>query len=725
MDQDRVSQQELPSRNFMRSFQVCIRQELDTIEEMLAMAEESSKMRADFPNTLGHSFHALQAAAVSGNFAPAMRICEFALQILEECRKKSAIYPAHVRALQGIALFLQKYEQFLGMRIGELQPPKNFLVSFDASYQACLEQEAHWGSDAPERSLHERDHLSNASAPPTPSRILDILVVDDEDIVRLFLHDVLEAAGHTVTTAMDGLEAIDLIDRHTFDLIFTDIKMPRADGIQVLKHAKEASPDTEVVVITGYASIESAAKAVHYGAYDYLAKPFDQTSGILGLIRRIQESILLREQNKRLMLELHTRNDELARSVHQLEEALRTVEEKQRALIHADRMASLGVLSAGMAHEINNPTTFIRGNLQTLQKFWGIIAPILQQAQEAASGDVAESDAKKLRFVTEETPGLIDDMLTGTERITRIVSGLRSFVHLGTSTQRDTIRLSEAIDEALNLVQTELRHASIKVLKDYPPMEPAIYADSQQLTQVFVNLFINAMHAMEGMDECCLRIRITRKGDMLEACFSDTGCGMSGQTIERIFTPFYTTKPVGKGTGMGLSISHGIIGEHGGSISVESELGKGATFFITLPICMAEKNDSASRRILVADDEETIRSLIKQVLSRDSRYEVMAVSGGFQALEAVSQFQPHLVILDVRMADMNGSEVLERIRANPKTRDIKVIMITGVVREINMERVEQNKPDEIIFKPFDLRHLLDSIDTLLHPETTTPELTTD
>ena len=701
----------------MRSFQVCLRRELDSIEEVLASSILSEQMRPNFDRILTGCFDTLALAAESGDFTPVMRVCDFARRVLSECRTRNSVYPVHRRGLESVAIFFQKYEQFLGMRIGDLMPPQNFLDSLDASHCHIMELDQQWDAGAPERAAPEAGMGQVLPAPQSHLRKLDILVVDDEDIVRLFLHDILEAVGHRVTTANDGLEAIDCIDRNTFDIIFTDIKMPRADGIQVLKRAKEVCPDTEVVVITGYASLESAAKAVHYGAYDYLAKPFDQTSGILGLVRRIQEAIVLREQNKNLMLELHSRNDELARSVRQLERALKTVEEKQQALIHADRMASLGVLSAGVAHEINNPTTFIRGNLQTLQKFWDTLAPGVRAALELSVAKAPDAtETRKLEFILKETPGLITDMLTGTERITKIVSGLRSFVHMGTQSQREPMRLSKAIEEALTLVATESRHSDVTVEKSLPADEPLVNADIQQMTQVFVNLFINALHAMEGLQNSRLRVTVAAVATTVQVTVEDTGCGMDSETLKRAFTPFFTTKPVGRGTGLGLSISLGIIEDHGGTIRAESTPEKGSVFVITLPGIDAADMAGLRRRVLVVDDEETVRNILQQAFFHDGRFETRLASGGFQALEAITQFRPDLAILDIRMADMDGTEVLERIRSNPETESMKVIVITGVVREIDMERIQKSRPDEIIFKPFDLRNILSSVEKLLRDD---------
>lgn len=541
------------------------------------------------------------------------------------------------------------------------------------------------------------------SEPPEESgnQPLRILVADDEEMVRSFLADLLEGAGHHLLAVVDGEDAITAVKTGLFELVVTDIKMPGADGIEVLKEAKAVCPDVEVVIITGYASVENAVDAVRFGAYDYLTKPFENPNDILVIVRRAQEHLSLRRHNHLLMLRLKKRNEELRRYAESLESALESVEEKQRALLHSERMATLGVLAAGVAHEINNPTTFIRGNLQTLQKFWDTMSPVLEEQAD-------RPDNQRLRFILDETPGLIRDMTVGTERINKIVSSLRFFSYQGDKDKRVSVSIGECLEQALALVHNRTK-GTVKVIRKLAPVLPPVLGNAQQLVQVFTNLFVNAADAMEEKQgSAVLRVSARLVEKHIHVTVIDNGPGIPEKIRGKIFDPFFTTKDIGDGIGLGLPLSLGIVRDHGGRLEAEVLAdGAGAVFHVFLPIEGEAATAKARPRILIVDDDANARKILSRALRTTGRYDVDEAQSGLEALAKIAARLPELLILDVMMKDMDGFEVMAKLRADGAAQAMRILCLTALDPEGVRERLLTLGAADVIFKPFNLKKLLE------------------
>ena len=269
----------------------------------------------------------------------------------------------------------------------------------------------------------------------------------------------------------------------------------------------------------------------------------------------------------------------------------------ERELLQSQKMASIGQLAAGVAHEINNPTGFVSSNLKTLGDYQNDIDQLIQgyqslkdtlKSRPASSScntvveridsiEALESQID-LPFIREDIQALISESREGTERIKRIVEDLKHFAHPGQDKVQDT-DINRGIETTLNIVNNELKYNST-VIKDFGEL-PIILANPQQLNQVFANILVNAAHAMEKNGE--IRIRTRHAGEHVKISISDNGCGIPEDHLERIFEPFFTTKEVGKGTGLGMNIAYNIIKKHGGDIQVTSCVGEGTTFTILLP----------------------------------------------------------------------------------------------------------------------------------------------
>ena len=281
-----------------------------------------------------------------------------------------------------------------------------------------------------------------------------------------------------------------------------------------------------------------------------------------------------------------------AASIAQKEKAeqqilINRLEEAHNQLLQSEKMASIGQLAAGVAHEINNPIGFVNSNLGALQNYVRDLLKLIVAYEERDAELTADSrsalhalkDEVDLAYLRDDIGTLLSESLGGLQRIKRIVQDLKDFSHIGDTTMQ-WANLEEGLESTLNVVWNELKYKT-EVVKEYGKI-PEIECIPSQLNQVFMNLLVNAGQAIKEHGTITLRTR--QENDTVCVEVSDTGSGIPHDIINRIFDPFFTTKPVGKGTGLGLSISHGIINKHNGQIEVASEPGKGSTFRIILPI---------------------------------------------------------------------------------------------------------------------------------------------
>jgi PAS domain S-box-containing protein len=283
--------------------------------------------------------------------------------------------------------------------------------------------------------------------------------------------------------------------------------------------------------------------------------------------------------------------ESLHTSHKELKEAYRQLQEVQGQLLQSEKMASIGQLAAGVAHEINNPIGYVYSNLGSLQKYvedifkvvdaYEKIEPLIPPGSpELAALRVIKQKAD-LEFLKEDVKDLMNESYEGITRVKKIVQDLKDFSHAGTEDEWQWSNLHHGLDSTLNIVWNELKYKA-EIKKEYGDV-PDVECLPSQLNQVFMNLLVNAAHAIE--ERGAISIRTGRSnGDKVWIEVSDTGKGISPENLSRIFDPFFTTKPVGKGTGLGLSVSYSIIQKHHGSINVASETGIGTTFHISLPI---------------------------------------------------------------------------------------------------------------------------------------------
>ncbi len=306
------------------------------------------------------------------------------------------------------------------------------------------------------------------------------------------------------------------------------------------------------------------------------------------VIATLAAQIAVAISNARLYQSLGEELTERKKAEAELAKAYRELKETQSHLLQQEKMASIGQLAAGVAHEINNPMGFITSNLSSLGKYTLKMKEFIDKQQQLleqqAEPDTLEELIKtrkkmKLDLLLEDIGDLLEESLDGAKRVKEIVLNLKNFSRVDASEQCNA-DLNECIESTLKMVWNEIKYKA-SVEKDFDELPP-VNCYPQQLNQVFMNLLINASHAIE--DRGIIRITTRAAAEKVEISIADNGCGIPAESVSRIFEPFYTTKEVGKGTGLGLSISYDIIKKHHGELNVSSKPGQGTTFTIILPV---------------------------------------------------------------------------------------------------------------------------------------------
>lgn len=426
-----------------------------------------------------------------------------------------------------------------------------------------------------------------------------VLVVDDDPILRTQLKHLTKKFVSEVEVAADGVEGLDLWEKWCPDVVVTDMFMPRMSGMDMCSAIKSADPDARIIVITTDADSESLRHALDIGVDRYIIKPVD----VHLLVDAIRKCLRDRKQLEELRLarevaslsqalKIELAEKKLAEEALRVEKAeqqllIDRLEEAHNQLLQSEKMASIGQLAAGVAHEINNPVGYVNSNLGALQQYVDKLLKLLgtYERYEAELSPESRETLTALKqdidfdYLRQDIADLLKESLGGLQRVKRIVQDLKDFSHVGDS-EFHQANLQEGLESTLNVVWNELKYKA-EVVRDYQPL-PEIECIPSQINQVFMNLLVNAAQAIPERGRITLRTQDLGEGVCVE--ISDTGTGIPQDLIKRIFDPFFTTKPVGKGTGLGLSIAHGIIRKHHGRLEVASEAGVGTTFRIILPV---------------------------------------------------------------------------------------------------------------------------------------------
>jgi len=367
----------------------------------------------------------------------------------------------------------------------------------------------------------------------------------------------------------------------------------------------------------------------------------------------------------------------------------------QERLLQSEKMASVGQLVSGVAHELNNPLTGVTG-----------FAQILLQRQLDA-----------------ETRRAVETILSEAERAAKIVDNLLSFARRRKA-QKGLVNLNTLLERVLELRNYDLRVKNIDLDLSLDPHLPLTMGDPDQLQQVFFNILTNAEHSMlDAHGKGKLRIRSRVEKGFIHIAFTDDGGGIAPENLRRVFDPFFSTKEAGQGTGLGLTISYGIIDEHGGRIRVESRAGKGATLIVELPIVQGAELPAAkpeeeialpkiSRRILIVDDEENILALLRDVLTADG-HRVDTARNGEDALTYLSRHGYDLLITDIKMPGMGGQALYQRVKQLDSELARNTVFITGDTVAADTRTFLDRIDNVCLAKPFKIREVRETLGRLL------------
>ncbi len=520
-------------------------------------------------------------------------------------------------------------------------------------------------------------HLSAAevAAEPGPSRRAEgrggeaILIVEDEPEVARVMGELLHDEGYDVLLAGDGKEALERLEDRTVDLIVLDLRMPVMDGWR-FRTVQRAHPRLAAIPVIAV-SADGSPQAEAIDADYYLRKPF-QPDQLLVAVERV-----LLEQRRR-----------------QVEETL-----KQTQLL-----TTLGTIAASVGHEINNPLTYVLGNVELMQsRLAGAVDP-------ASAGLVGE------------LTDLLGDIRIGAERIRAVVATLQALSRQS-EVPFSLVDVNEVVRTSVAMVSNEIRHrAPLRVeLQAVPP----VAGDAMRLGQVMLNLLVNAAQSIpsEAYASNEIVVSTAAAGELVTIEVSDTGVGIPAELQPRVFDPFFTTKGRFKGTGIGLTVCRDIINEHGGSIALDSLPGSGTTFRVSLPAqrlrgpraeggadrtgADAVRSDPAFRstRVLAIDDDSLVLSTTERILSQEHMVDkAPSAREGLRALASGRVYQA--ILCDVMMPDMNGIQFWREVQRRYPGLETRIVFMTGAALVAEVQSFRERSPNLWLEKPFSVEELL-------------------
>jgi two-component system NtrC family sensor kinase len=394
-----------------------------------------------------------------------------------------------------------------------------------------------------------------------------ILLVDDELSNRVLLRAYLGSA-YDIHDASDGASALAFVESAQPDLVLLDVMMPEMSGFEVCQRLKERRDDyLPVILFTALGEQDDRNAGLRAGADDFLTKPVDRHE----LILRVQTFLRLRDQNQRIrtqLKELNERDQIIRQQVQELEQAYRELQATQAQLIQSAKIASLGELVAGLAHEINNPLAFAVSHLGTARRSLEKLGRRIRT--ESSQADLLHWERAEDR---------LREMGVGLERIQELVLKLRIFSRMDQG-EEGRVSMRECVATILAILGHRLR-AGVEV-ETHLGEPDQIDCFPSLINQALMNLVANAIDAIDGQGR--LTISTGKEGDSFTIAVTDTGPGIPETLRERVLEPFFTTKPVGAGTGLGLSITHSIVKKHHGTLELRSADGGGTAAIIKIPL---------------------------------------------------------------------------------------------------------------------------------------------
>jgi signal transduction histidine kinase len=523
-----------------------------------------------------------------------------------------------------------------------------------------------------------------------PRRPLRVLHVEDSEDDSALVLRALSRGGfdpicervYTQAAFKDALRAKD------WDVIISDYSLPHYNGLTALADTREVGKDIPFILVSGTIGETGAVNAMKAGAQDYVLK--DSLGRLPLAVEREVREAEVRATRRRM-------SEQLAIS---------------------ERMASAGILAAGVAHEINNPLAVVLANLDFVT---GLLAQLAIDAR-SLDGPARDIRGNKAAQRFEERLKDFDEPLRDAheagERIRRIVRDVKLFAR-SQSEERSAVDVRNVIESSIRMAGNEIRHRA-RLVREYGDV-PMVDSNESRLGQILLNLLVNAAQSMPEGRASHNEIRVATKmgeGGRVVVEVRDTGTGIPKEILGRIFDPFFTTKPVGVGTGLGLSLCHRMVTDLGGDIAVESEVGRGTVFRVTLPVATTEPRAMAQprvvkeplrrARVLVVDDEVAIGRALARSLGR--YHDVVTLTSGKEALARIASGERFDAILsDLMMPEVTGMELHEELSRIAPDQAKRMIFLTGGAFTERGRLFLDHVPNVRLEKPFDVANILQII----------------
>ena len=508
-----------------------------------------------------------------------------------------------------------------------------------------------------------------------------VLNVDDDDAQRYIKTRDLQASGFAVLEARSGAEALQLVERKEPEVVLLDVQLPDINGTEVCVYIKNKWPEVMVLMTSAtFTSAEDRTFGLDSGADSYLLQPAERlelAAAINSLLRIRRTEDDLRSLNATLERKVADRTAELVAANARLVAEIEHRQKAEAALVQAQKMEAVGHLTGGLAHDFNNLLTAVIASFELIK-------------MKAANSQVVAR--------------LAQNGMAAANRGAKLTAQLLAFSRVQ-KLDESPVDVNELVEGMTPLLKQTLG-PGVEVRKRLHPDLPPAIADANQLELAILNLFINSRDAMSDDGLITLSTFADPEDcDRIVVSVEDTGSGMPPDVAERAFDPFFTTKPPGKGTGLGLSQVFGVVRQLGGDVSIRSEVGKGTDVRIWLRRSAtaprpALKDEQAfpspnSERVLIVDDDDDVRRVLADVLS-DVGYCVRDFSLGNEALEALTEFRPELMIVDYAMPGRNGAQLAQDMRQ--RVGDVPILFVTGYANDAALHELGERTP--ILRKPF-------------------------
>jgi C4-dicarboxylate-specific signal transduction histidine kinase len=526
-----------------------------------------------------------------------------------------------------------------------------------------------------------------------------VLLVDDSNLVRDYVGSLIADWGFQVETVGSGRAALAALEQSPFDVIVAEVRMPEMSGLELLTTLRVRGVSAPVIMLSSVSRTSDILSAIHHGAFDYVVRDQAIEPLRLALLRAMQHVHLVRE-NTRLgreieelsgVLEARVRertaelaqdNARLIAERGQIESALARVSEGQEQLVQVEKMASIGLLTAGIAHEINNPLAFLLPNFELIEAW-------LASAQKQPPSERGST--------LDELAKLVSECRTGLDRIARLVRQLRVFSHPGRQ-NLEPVDVDAVVRSVVGFVEREARgRAEVRI---YSAGQCMVRSNEDHLRQVLLNLVLNSVQSLDpARGAGCIDVVVEPKDGEVIVRVIDNGCGIAPENLRRVFDPFFTTKAVGFGTGLGLSISRDLVKKMDGNITLESQLDQGTVVTVTLqrwreripthevlealrtptPELLPSK---VGRRlsIIVIEDETALLAPLRRMLA--AYHDIITFSDPRDGMRClIEQQPPDVIICDINMPMVDGVELYREVTRVRPFLARRFVFLTGGVSE--------------------------------------------